>query len=204
MTRHLAKALDAIWYLSMGLFLGLTGGLVLSVIMTFRGARAIDASPGVEPFSDPMFAEYHNDAVAGYIGQDLFMVGGRVALILFAVAFIARMALYLMDGLFRGPKKKRAMESVQGTCLGIALVYLALTAMTTREMNRDWAGLYEQSASQEDLQIRRINFNAAHQRSESRMTLAWSFSFIALVVSPWSRRPEKSSLQSGDGKEEID
>ena len=33
MTRNLAKLLDTIWTLSMGLFLGLTGGMVLAVIL---------------------------------------------------------------------------------------------------------------------------------------------------------------------------
>ena len=202
MIRHLSKLLDMIWYLSMGLFLGLTGGLVLAVILTFRGAREINAKPGVEPYSDPMFAEYHNAAVAGYIGQDLFMVGGKVALILFAVAFLARITLYVMDIFTRGPKKRWSMDPVWGSCMGVAIVSLALTAKTTVEMNEYWPSIYDQTISVEESQYRRAQFDTAHHRSEKWMRAAWIFSFVALTVSPWSRRPEKTPLQSGDGKED--
>lgn len=201
MTRHAAKLLDMLWYASMGLFLGLTGGMVLSVILTFRGSREVDASPGAEPFNDPKFAEYHNDAVAGYIGQDLFMVGGTMAMILFAIAFLARAALYVLDCISRGPMKKRSMESVQGCCLGCAIVYLFLASLSTIELNKSWPNMYDPNASQSELLMLRSNFHSAHGHSEARMRLAWGFSFVALLVSPWSRRPEKTPLQSGDDED---
>jgi hypothetical protein len=188
----------------MGLFLGLAGGLVLAVILTFRRTREMQASPGIEPYSDPMLADHHPDAVAGAIGQDLFMIGGTVALVLFVLAVISRAALWVWDSRNRGPMRKRSMESLQGYAIGFAIAYLFLASLSTLSMNKAWPGLYDQSASPDELSVRRSRFNSAHEKSESRMRLAWFSSFVALTVSPWARRPEKSDLQSGDGQETSD
>lgn len=187
MTRHLAKLLDAIWYLSMGLFLGLTGGMVLSVILTFRGAREIDAAPGVEPFNDPMFAEYHNEAVAGYIGQDLFMVGGTVALVLLGIAFMTRIIhlLILRKAICTGSNK---FQWIQIVALVICLLMMSISASNTVYMNKFWPMLYDTDATINVLKDRRIIFENLHVRSERFTRNAWLLGLLALSISPWCRR----------------
>lgn len=200
MIRHLAKLLDAIWYLSMGLFLGLTGGLVLSVIVTFRGARKIDATPRVEPYSDPMFAQYHNDAVAGYIGQDLFMVGGTIAIYLLVAAAVSRLIpFFLRQETSRVGSK--ACKWVQGLALVACLVLITSAAANVVYMNKYWPTLYDPEKTSEALSEHREVFENLHAGSERLTSSAWLCGFIALAISPWCRRIADSPLQSGDGKE---
>ena len=201
MIRHLAKLLDSIWYLSMGLFLGLTGGLVLSVILTFRGAREIDASPGVEPFNAPQFAEYSNEAVAGYIGQNLFMVGGTVALVLLGVAFLT----HLLKQIF--PKRlyaagNRSCIAIQSIALCVCVLLMIWSAMITITMNDSWPKLYDTSAPEIDVAKERYFFDRLHQQSERAASAAWACGLIALLLTPWCRRPADTPLQSSDGDKE--
>ena len=186
-TRTLSRALDTVWYVSMGLFLGLTAGLVLAVILTFRGARAIDATPGVEPFSDPRFAEYHNDAVAGYIGQSLFMVGGTAAVVLLGVALVT------YEGRNFVLRKQVVIENkicrwLQATGLTFCVLLMGLCAVLTYKMNADWPPLYESTASQGEREDRRERFEEMHRHSEKLASTAWLCGLIALAVSPWCRR----------------
>lgn len=171
----------------MGLFLGLTGGLVLSVILTFRGARAIDATPGAEPFSDPMFAEYHNDAVAGYIGQDLFMVGGSVALVLLGIAFMTRIIHFLT---LRKVKcaGKNYYQWIQLVAIVCCVLIMSSSASNTVYMNKFWPMLYDTQATIEALNDRRSIFENLHAGSERMTTTAWLCGLVALVISPWCRR----------------
>lgn len=185
----------------MGLFLGLCGGLVLSVILTFRGARAIDAAPGTPPYSDPRFAPQHNDAVAGYIGQDLFVVGGSAALALLAFAVLA----WLGHGMLMMLRHRPIAGSGKASTLrAIALVFCVLCmikgASLTRDMNAAWPGLYDVQASDTQLQARRDAFEQMHQLSERIVGAAWLGGLCALVVTPWCRRYADPPLQSGDGK----
>ena len=194
---HAAKLLDAIWMISMGLFLGLTGAMVLSVILTFRGSRKIDASPGIEPFNDPRFAEYANEAVAGYIGQDLFMVGGTVALVLLGLAVLAhslrtRIIWRLMRMTWRrdhipiiGSRRASGLRSA-GLFLCIACMFIC--TQTTRDMNRDWPSLYDTKTSEARLSERRKSFDRDHRINEDFAKWAWIGGFIALAISPWCRR----------------
>jgi len=201
MTRHLAKALDAIWYISMGLFLGLTGGLVLSVILTFRGAREIDATPGVEPFSDPRFAEYHNDAVAGYIGQALFAVGGTAAIILLMIAVIARIGYSERARRVARVGSRRA-SVIRFVALVICFASFAYGGTIADKMNSDWPDIYDPETSEAELVTRREAFEENHQASERVIRISWLSGFLALAISPWCRRIADVPLQSGDGKEE--
>lgn len=189
MTRHLAKLFDAIWYLSMGLFLGLTAGIVLSVIMTFKGARAIDAEPGTAPFNDPRFAEYHNEAVAGYIGQDLFAVGLKFAGICLLTAIAIRIAFSTTRLLGRTlDTGSTSASKFRNLALFICLFAFSFSQDTAMTMNADWPGLYDLAASQEELTQRREAFEQSHQESERITTIAWFCGLIALGISPWCQR----------------
>ena len=203
MTRHLTKLLDAIWYLSMGLFLGLTGGLVLSVILTFRGAREIDATPGAEPFSDPRFAEYHNDAVAGSIGQDLFMVGGVAALLLLGIALtIHVIRIARLYGTTPRPRRYPTIQQIQGAALLFCILFTVIAARDTVRMNDSWPRLYDIASSQEELIQRRNEFDGLHEKSESEMRIAWFCGLLSLLLTPWCKQMPNTPLQSGDVKEE--
>jgi hypothetical protein len=202
---HLARLFEMLWYLSMGLFLGLAGGLVLAVILTFRRTREMQASPGIEPYSDPMFADHHHDAVAGAIGQDLFMIGGTVALVLLGLAVIAR----LLHGVtmmiqHQGVAGSKPLSGLRWLALMTCVVLMLTAASITRGMNTAWPGLYDTSASEKTLTDRRDAFDNAHQRSERVTTAAWLCGLLALSVSPWCRRPADAPLQSGDGQETSD
>ncbi|MBX2851739.1 MAG: hypothetical protein KTR15_08345 [Phycisphaeraceae bacterium] len=204
-TTHIAKATEALWTVAMGLFLGLTGAMVLSVILTFRGARAIDASPGTAPFNDPQFAKHSNDAVAGYIGQDLFVVGGTVALILLGVALLARIggALIKLVCHYRleGSGKVSGLRFVAFVFCLLCMLY---GAKLTRQMNAAWPGMYDTAATPVQLDQRRDAFEAMHQQSEKIVGAAWLAGLLALTISPWCRRPADVPLQSGDGEKEVD
>jgi len=189
MKRHLCKLLDAIWTISMGLFLGLTAGLVLAVILTFRGTRLIDASPGVEPYDNPVFAGHHNDAVAGYIGQSLFMVGGSVALVLLGIALIARIATWCLAKFTQQQVTGVHVLSIaRSLLLGFCVVCMIITASVAIDMNDQWPGLYDTAASDKQLIQRRDIFDHAHQYSEKMASYAWFSGLIAFAVSPWCRR----------------
>lgn len=189
MTRQLAKLFDTIWTLSMGLFLGLTAGLVLAVILAFKGTRALHAKPQVGPYDDPRFAAHYSDAVAGYIGQDLFMIGGTVALVLLGTALLAWIGggLVLMTRLdsARGSKRVSQLRS-------LALVFVVLcmikSASLTRDMNKAWPGLYDASASEAQITTRRTDFEAMHKRSEEIVGAAWLAGLLSLAISPWCQR----------------
>lgn len=186
----IARALDALWLVAMGLFLGLTGGMVLSVILTFRGAREIDASPGVEPFNDPRFAAYANDAVAGYIGQDLFMVGGVVALGLLGLAVLSRLlhGLLLKVGKRQRTTGSPGLSTVRGALLCLCLGLILLAGQVMVQINADWPGLYDLGADQPTRKVRRAMFERAHQNSERLVGTAWVCGLLALAITPWCQR----------------
>lgn len=203
MTRHLSKLLDATWYICMGLFLGLNAGLVLAVIFTFRGARFMEATPGLSPFDDPRFSAYHSDAVAGHIGQNLFTYGGLIAQSMLWLAAAAWFAHSLVVAKHAG-----AITGIQWASrvrfialLGCCLLML-WAGILTKTMNNSWTDLYDTTASDTALAERRDAFDALHHRSERVTTSAWLCGLVALSISPWCRRPSEVPLQSGDGEEE--
>jgi|GEM_PF-2400924 len=203
MTRHLAKLLDAIWYLSMGLFLGLSGGLVLSVILTFRGARVMQVTPGTSPYNDPRFTTHFPEAVAGAIGQDLFWVGGIALLILLGLALLVHVlhGLILMARLDSADGSKRCSR-LRSIALVFSILCMLKGASVTIDMNTAWPGLYDLSATDAQLDQRREQFEKMHKLSEKIVMAAWLGALGALVISPWCRRPDNRPLQSDDGKEE--
>ncbi|MFN3166883.1 MAG: hypothetical protein ACE37H_07450 [Phycisphaeraceae bacterium] len=187
---HLARLFEMLWYLFMGLFLGLAGGLVLAVILTFRRTREMQASPGVEPYSDPMFAEHHHDAVAGAIGQDLFMVGGTAAAVLLGLAVVARLANgAAMMVQHQGVAGSKSISALRWLALMACVVLMLTVASITLNINTSWPGLYDTSASEPTLADRREAFDNAHNRSERVATAAWLCGLLAFAVSPWCLRP---------------
>lgn len=200
---NFARALDTLWLIAMGLFLGLTAGLVLAVILTFQGARQLDAAPGIGPYNDPRFALHQNDAVAGYIGQHLFMVGGSVALTLLAIALIARVGhgLLLMTRRDRLAGSLRCSQ-VRGVFLIFCILCMVKGASLTLIMNKAWPDLYDQTATDSTLASRRAAFEALHEKSEKVVGAAWFGGLITLLFSPWCRRIAEAPVQSGDGKKE--
>lgn len=187
---HLARLFEMLWYLFMGLFLGLAGGLVLAVILTFRRTREMQASPGIEPYSDPMFADHHHDAVAGAIGQDLFMVGGTVALVLLGLALLARVLHgSVMMIQHQGVAGSKPLSRLRWLGLMACVVLMLTVASITLNINKSWPGLYDTSASEPTLADRREAFDNAHKRSERVATAAWLCGLLTFAVSPWCRRP---------------
>ncbi len=183
-----ARLFDALWTLFMGLFLGLTLGLVLAVILTFRGAKAVSATPGTFPFSDPRFTAHHSDAVAGYIGQNLFMVGGSVALVFLGLSLVARIG----NGLFmmmkhRSTTGSNKMSQLRWVALLFCTLCMVKAASLTRDMNAAWPGLYDIKATDAQIQSRRDAFENMHKLSEKIVMAAWLGGLGALLVSPWCR-----------------
>lgn len=189
MTTHLAKLLDAIWYISMGLFLGLTGGLVIAVILTFKAARMIQATPQAAPYNDARFETHHSDAVAGAIGQDLFMVGGTIALGLLGLALLARLAggFVLMTRIDSAQGSKKALM-LRWVALLFCILCMIKGASLTVDMNAAWPGLYDLSATDTQLTQRRSDFDAMHQLSEKIVGAAWLSALLALALTPWCQR----------------
>ena len=195
MTRHLAKALDAIWYLSMGLFLGLHAGTILAVVEAFDSSRKIDAVPGLMPYADDSFAQTHNEIVAGFIAQNVFKNNGTVAIVLLGIALLARFATPL---LFKFSKANTVGSTgLARTRLLAATLCVALMiygAQNTMQMNRDWPGLYALKGDPATLAERRAEFDAAHKISERVVGSAWFIGAFTLAISPWCRRLRDESL----------
>lgn len=202
-TTHLSKAADTLWTVCMGLFLGLTAGMVVGVILTFKGARKMQAVPEAAPYSDPRFAAHHSDAVAGAIGQDLFVVGGTIALVLLGLALLARLAggfvLLTRINSAEGSKKASVLRWV---ALIFCILCMIKGASITTDMNAAWPGLYDLSATDAQLDQRRIDFDNMHQLSEKVVGAAWLGALLALAITPWCRRPADVPLQFDDGKKE--
>ncbi|MEM9020982.1 MAG: hypothetical protein AAGC44_10495 [Planctomycetota bacterium] len=194
--RHLTLLLDAVWMVAMGLFLGLGAGLVLGVILVFRGSRHMQASPGLSPYADPRFAEYHTEAVAGSIGQSLFALGGSAALILLALAVTTRIAAWALNRR-AGHADGGKVLGVQRGALVLAVLLMAGTAATTMQINDRWPGLYDTQATDAQLIERRDAFDALHQRSERLASLAWLSALVALAVTPWCPRESGAFARGG-------
>ena len=199
---HLYRILDTLWTLAMGLFLGLAAGLVLGVISAFRGTAHMQASPGLPPYADPRFAAHHADAVAGYIGQKLFMVGGSAALALLGIALLAHLGagLILMTRNDSAIGSKR-ISRVRTVAMLFVLLCMAKAASMTLDMNAAWPGLYDPAADDATIAARRAAFDAMHKLSEKIVSAAWLAGLAAVALSPWCQRPADRPLQSGDGKE---
>jgi len=202
---NLFRLLDALWTLAMGLFLGLAGGLVFAVILAFRGSRHMQASPGLSPYADSRFANYHADAVAGYIGQKLFMVGGSAALILLTLAVLARLINFGLTAVSREVTGSFRLSIFQLFLLAVCVLSFVSTAVRTVDMNASWPGLYDTQASDTQLAERRSDFELQHKQSEHYMRVAWLAGFVALAVSPWCeqrrstpRQPRHRGEESGN------
>lgn len=188
MIHHLSKALNALWSLTMGGFLGLAGGLVLAVILAFKSAREMQARPGVAPYSDPMFSAYGSDAVAGHLGQKLFAVGGIAALTLLGLAVLT----LVLRGLLlrkRATTGSRRVGWWRVVALSGAVCWMGAGATVTLQINERWPGLYDTSASRDELETRRAAFDQLHSRSERFVTIAWLCGALALGLSPWCPQP---------------
>ncbi|MEM9416031.1 MAG: hypothetical protein AAGA29_11235 [Planctomycetota bacterium] len=186
MRNQLAKALNALWTIALGGYLGLTAGLIIGITTIFQGAEKIAASPGVEPYSDPMFAAFHHKAVAGYTGQILFARGGITAIILLglaAAAWTARTVLILGQpgNAAKGAGLARAIA------LAGAVLFMGLGTAVTVKINASWPGLYDTAATPDELATRRADFDQLHQRSSRVVTIAWLCGLVALGVSPWCK-----------------
>jgi len=189
MTRHLAKLLDTIWYASMGLFLGLHAGTILAVVETFDSSRKIDASPGLAPYADPRFAETHNEIVAGFIAQNMFKNGGVVLLVLLGIALLSRLlgGFVLLTRADAAAGSKKA-STVRWVVLIFCVLCMAKGTSLMVQMNGLWPKLYDTSASEATLVMRRDAFDAMHKTSERIVGTAWFAGALTLVISPWCRR----------------
>ncbi|XAM00743.1 hypothetical protein OT109_04990 [Phycisphaeraceae bacterium D3-23] len=188
MPTHLFKAANALWTIAMGAFLGLTGGLVVAIIVIFRGAEDIAASPGIAPYNDPMFTAFSHQAVAGYTGQMLFKIGGIAALALLGLAVLTlTIRTLLMIG--RPGVGSRGAGLARAVALAGAVGFMALGSAVTLKINASWPGLYDTAASQQEMDTRRADFDQLHRRSERVVTIAWLCGLVALGVSPWCREP---------------
>ncbi|MGB0767751.1 MAG: hypothetical protein ACPGYV_08565 [Phycisphaeraceae bacterium] len=189
MTYHFAKLLDALWYASLGLFLGLHAGTILAVVEGFDSSRKIDATPGLAPYSDPRFAETANEIVAGFVAQNIFKNNGSVALVLLGVALLARIAYPLLPGYCRATKiGSRRLGFLRAASLILCASLMAYGSANMLAMNEAWPTLYEPNQDPGVLEERRAVFDAQHKISERVVGGAWFVGAFALVVSPWCRR----------------
>ena len=179
---------QSVWGLAMGGFLGLSGGLVLAVILTFAGARQLDAAPGVGPYNQARFAGHANDAVAGWIGQRLFTVGGGVALALLGLAVLALTIQTVLHRRGRTTGGRAAGRTRWAAVAGMVLL-MGLATRVTLQMQAAWPGLYDTAATPTQLAERRASFDRLHNRSEQVVTIAWLCGLTALGVSPWCPQP---------------
>lgn len=188
----------------MGLFLGVTAATVLAVVETFDSSRKINATSADPPYSDPRFAETANELVAGFIGQNLFLVGGTVAMVLLGIASLSRVAHPLLPGYrnaLKSGSRKVSLIRVIALCLCVSLMLIG--AVNMKQMRASWPDLYDTAASQAELDQRRADFEQAHKTSERVVGTAWFLGLLSLGLSPWCRRIADTPLQSGDGKEEV-
>lgn len=204
MLRLSAKLIETIWHVSMGMYLGLTAGMVMSVILIFKGARGIHARPGSAPYNNERFAEHHSEAVAGYIGQDLFELGGTIALLLLAAALTARLVAWLLCKFnphhLTGSKR---LDRLRGFMLIVCIALMMVGGELSETMNEKWPRLYDTQASDRELDLRRRVFDGFHSASETVVGFAWLIGLASLSLSPWCRRFADTPLQLVDGEEKV-
>lgn len=203
MTRQLDKLFDMLWYTSIGLFLGLHAGTILAVVETFDSSRKIDATPGLAPYSEAQFEPGHNELVAGFIAQNMFKNGGVVLLVLLGVALLSRILGGFVQmtriDIATGSKK---LSTLRWAALLFCVLCMAKGTSLMMEMNSLWPTLYDTTATEATLTLRRDAFDAMHKTSERVVGAAWFAGAIALVISPWCRRLSDSPLQSRDGEKD--
>lgn len=184
---HLTRALDAIWNLALGLFLGLTAGAVVAVILAFQTTRAdtVLAKPRARPYADPRFEADWPGYVAGAIGNRLFTVVGIMVLILAGLALISMLLRLALAGRDRAASISKPAWVGRILAMTVLSVALALAARNVQAMNTAWPKLYDPAASDAQLRGARDHFESLHQKSERYVGTAWLAGAAALLITPW-------------------
>ncbi|MEM6507780.1 MAG: hypothetical protein AAF711_20280 [Planctomycetota bacterium] len=202
MVKHLAKLIELIWYVAMGLFLGMSAGTILAVVETFDSSRKVDARPGQPPFANELFSESSNEIVAGYIAQNLFLVGGVVSLCLLGLAVLSRVLCPIAARLATSNHIGSALLSgIRLGLLAVCVVLMLVGGNRLWEMRQSYPMLYEAEAGQAVLEERRSAFETSYDLSRHAVRGAWFTGLITLLISPWCRRLTDGALQSVDGQE---
>ncbi|MEM6260306.1 MAG: hypothetical protein AAGI37_18670 [Planctomycetota bacterium] len=187
---HLGRLLRGGWGLFMGLYLGMSAALVMGLIVAFTSARTLESAPGIEPFTDPRFAEYHAEITAGYTAQNLFSVVGVAAIAALALAAVALTGAGLISRSQGGRMVGgNGFSLMRGIALGACVVLMIWASGISYGMNQDWPGLYDPSATDNQLAELRKSFEARHQLSEAIAATGWFCGLAAFVLTPWCRRP---------------
>ncbi|MEM6507781.1 MAG: hypothetical protein AAF711_20285 [Planctomycetota bacterium] len=186
---RLGKILEAGWLIGMGLFLGLSAGLVMALASTFHTAQRLEASPGVQPYADERFAQYHDRIVAGLNAQQMFGVIGVAALVLLGIATVALILRYLTSRHASAYVGSRLTSRVRAVALTLCLLAMFVASVMSYGLNQDWYGLYDLNASDTVLIERRSSFDARHGVADKIGGLAWLSGLAAFAVTPWCRKP---------------
>lgn len=184
---HLTRLLDAIWNLAMGLFLGLSAGAVVAVILAFQTTRSetVLAKPRAMPYADPRFELDWPGYVAGAIGNRLFSVVGVLVLILVGVALLAMIGRILIAIRAESGRHHKPAWAVRILAMLILTVALALASQNVLAMNDAWPTLYDPVATDAQLLSARHHFESLHQKSERYVGTAWLAGALALLITPW-------------------
>ena len=118
------------------------------------------------------------------------MVGGKIALILFAIALL--MHLLRSSSLYSKPlqlTKTRWVPYIQMGLIFGAGYMLWQSAMIIQIMNEMWPALYDPASPGHELRSVRIRFDEYHKHSETVSKAIWIMMFFTLALTPWSHRP---------------
>lgn len=168
--------LNRLYYGSLGLWLGAIIAEVLSAISIFSMAREYKASPGVEPFNNPMFDEYSSDIVAGFIANKMFNMMHILEIVCFVVVIIAIILILT----FKKDEKVRQLPIILIVFAGLSILFTYLWISPIMSGLKET--MYNPAVEEAARNIAREGFGSYHKITEKLVSLAGIAIFIALNI----------------------
>ncbi|WP_372366117.1 hypothetical protein [Candidatus Uabimicrobium sp. HlEnr_7] len=164
--------LNRLYYGSLGLWLGAIIAEVLSAISIFSMAREYKATPGVEPFNNPLFAEYSNDIVAGFIANKMFNMMHILEIVCFVIVI---MAIILT---FKKGEKIKQVPVMLIVFAGLSILFTYLWISPAMSGLKET--MYNPAVEEAARNVAREGFGSYHKITEKLISLAGIAVFIAL------------------------
>jgi len=187
----IGKLVEGLYYLLLGVWVGLMVGFVLAAIAAFGVLPGYQPALGVEPYNDPAFADRAGQVLAGSVVNRLMSM---ITVLQWGIAVAVGLCLAL-QGLFA----KRWGHGSAFRIANLARVLLIVAAVTMLaygqwQLNPAMQSLrldmYRLQHTPTQRQEAQRTFDRLHLQSERLGTATTASLALALLVSPWAlRRP---------------
>ena len=192
------RVTTAVWWISLGIFLGLGVGLAIMAATTFQTIRAMEVTSAVAPFNDAVNAapERQVSIVAGGVVGATIRRYAFVQIGLSSAAVLAGVVQLVlgMTGVRRGA---RELRMVLVLFAWLATLYLGLSLIPAMDGLR--TTMYDPAVAESARQAARVAFNEGHVMSE-RIASVSMFLVLGAMVLSVPMLPAKSERDaSADG-----